>query len=408
MRDVFLVGTGMTYFGRHLDKTHQQLTADSVGQVLRDSGGIASGIDMAFYSSVAQGMLVGESVVTGQFALRPLGFHGIPVVNVENACASSSTGLNLAFTYVRTGMCEAVLVVGTEKLYSEDKVKRMAVFQQQPDIREAESYLERNRDHLEPLPEGIDPTEHRSVLMDSYAAQARMHMAKFGTTQRQLAAIAAKNHRHSVHNPLSQYNEDFTIEQVLAARNVAWPLTVPMCAPISDGSAAAIICSREALSRFPNAQPLRVLASVIRGGQDRAAHDYEQHGSRLAANQAYDMAGISAAEVDVVEVHDASAMGELTQIEALGLCPIGEGGPFSEAGHTTLGGKVPVNPSGGLESRGHPLAATGMAQIHELANQLRGRCGLRQVEGAKVAIAENGGGFIGNESAVVLVTVLAK
>jgi len=407
MRDVFVAGTGMTRFARHPDKTHQQLTACAVREALADAGAAPSDIDMAFYSSVAQAMLFREAVVPGQFALRPLGFEGTPVVNVENACASSSSGFNLAFSQVASGISEAVLVVGTEKLFSDDRQRRMSMFQQEPDLREAAAFLERNAALLKEPPEGLEASEPRSALMDSYAAQARLHMAQFGTTQRQLAAIAAKNHRHSEHNPLSQYNNVMSVDDVLAGRSVSWPLTVPMCAPISDGSAAAIVCSRDALRRFRNATPVRVLASVMQGGRNRDVLDFQKQAARLAARRAYEIAGLGPEDVDVVEVHDASAMGELTEVEALGLCELGEGGPFAESGATSLGGKVPVNPSGGLESRGHPLAATGMAQIHELANQLRGRCGQRQVPSARIAVAENGGGFIHNEGAVVLLTILA-
>src|SRR6201992_2285441 len=211
MRDVFVVGTGMTRLARHPDKTHQELTAVAVRQALADAGGTPADIDMAFYSSVAQGMLFQQCVVLGQFALRPLGFEGTPVVNVENACASSSSGFNLAFSQIASGVSEAVLVVGTEKLFSDDKARRMSMFQQEPDLREAEGFMKRNAALLKACPEEFAANEPGSALMESYAAQARLHMNQFGTTQRQLAAIAAKNHRHSEHNPLSQYNNVMSI-----------------------------------------------------------------------------------------------------------------------------------------------------------------------------------------------------
>ncbi len=408
MNKVYIAGTGMTPFTRHLDRSYASLTQEAVQMALRDAGAVNSDIDMAIYGSVAQAVMANEIVVPGEFALRGMGFTGIPVFNVENACASSSTALNIATTYVATGQAEVVLVIGTDKMYAEDRAKRMAMFTQPLDMQEAAKYLAAYGSEFVEAPAPANPDEQRSVLMEFYSAQARLHMKRFGTTREQLAAIAAKNHMHSVHNPVAQYRTPMTVDEVLAAKEVAWPLTVPMCAPISDGAAAAIVCSEAALKRFAGAHPVRVLASVLRSGSDRKAYDYEKHVTRLAAARAYDMAGIGPDDVSVAEVHDASAFGELGEIEALGLCPIGEGGAFSAAGATAIGGKVPVNPSGGLECRGHPLGATGLAQIHELADQLRGRAGLRQVQGARIAVAQNGGGFIGVEEAVACITVLGQ
>ena len=408
MKNVYIAGTGMTPFNRFLDRSYASLTQEAVQMAMRDAGAERTDFDMAIYGSVAQAVMVNEIVVPGQFALRGMGITGIPVFNVENACASSSTALNIATTYVATGQADVVLVVGTDKMYAEDRAKRMAMFTQPLDMEEAAKYMAAYTSELLESPAPADPDEQRSVLMEFYSAQARLHMKRFGTTREQLAAIAAKNHMHSVHNPVAQYRTPMTVAEVLAAKEVTWPLTVPMCAPISDGSAAAIVCSEDALKRFPGAQPVRVLASVLRSGSDRKAYDYEKHVTRVAATRAYEVAGVGPDDVSVAEVHDASAFGELGEIEALGLCPIGEGGPFSAAGNTTVGGRVPVNPSGGLECRGHPLGATGLAQIHELADQLRGRAGARQVQGARIAVAQNGGGFIGVEEAVACVTVLGR
>jgi acetyl-CoA acetyltransferase len=199
-----------------------------------------------------------------------------------------------------------------------------------------------------------------------------------------------------------------TVDEVMGARQVSWPLTTPMCAPISDGSSAVVLCSKEALSRFPDAAPIRVLASILRSGSDREPDAYDRHVTRLAAKDAYELAGVGPEEMSVAEVHDASSYGEVVQVEALGLVPLGESGPRAEAGETTVGGRIPVNTSGGLVSKGHPLAATGIGQLHELVAQLRGRASGRQVEGARFAIAENSGGFIGVEDAVSCVTILGQ
>src|SRR6266702_3246729 len=230
----------------------------------------------------------------------------------------------------------------------------------------------------------------------------------FGTAARQLAAVSAKNHRHSTFNPLAQYRNEMSIEDVLGARMIAWPLTLPMCAPISDGAAAAILVREEALDRFDRARAVKVCASVLGSGSDRKPEEVEKHICRRLALKAYDQAGIGPKDVSVAEVHDASAFGEIVQLENLGFCDFGEGGPAAERGETTLGGRIPVNPSGGLESKGHPIGATGLGQIHELVTQLRGEAGARQVADARIAIAENGGGLQGIEEAVACVTILGR
>lgn len=407
MRDAFILGAGMTPFGRHLDKTHSELARAAVSQALGDAGAAASDIGMAIYANVVQGFVAGEMSIPGEYALRPLGIQGVRVMHVEAACASSTVGFHVAVDYVRAGLADVVLIVGVEKLYNEDRNKRLAVFQQPLDALEARAYLERTRGLLAPAPEGMDGPGP-NIMMDAYAAQARLHMARFGTTQRQIAAVAAKNHGHSQHNPFSQYRHAMSVDAVLAAPLVSWPLTVPMCAPISDGAAAAVVCAGELLGRFPDARPIRVLAAESQSGRDRAPDDYAAHVTRLTAARAYEKAGVGPADIDLAEVHDASSSGEIVQVEALGLCEAGRGGWAAEHGETALGGRIPVNVSGGLVSKGHPLGATGLAQIYELVTQLRGAAGPRQVEGARIAIAENSGGFYGVEDGLSAVTILAR
>jgi acetyl-CoA acetyltransferase len=227
-------------------------------------------------------------------------------------------------------------------------------------------------------------------------------MKRYGTTQRQLAIIAAKNHNNSVLNPLAQYNFPMTVEQVLNDYEVAYPLTRSMCAPVGDGAAAAILCSEKFLKAHPNPRAILVRASVLRSGSWR-----KDDVALRAAKAAYEMAGIGPKDIDIAELHDATAFGEVHQSEQMGLCPIGKGGPFAESGDTALDGKIPINTSGGLISRGHPLGASGLAQIYELATQLRGEAGERQVK-AKIALAENGGGTIGFGEAAMCVHILEK
>lgn len=406
MRDAVIIGIGMTPFGRHLDKTHEQLTQAAAKLAMEDAGVVGRDFDMAVYANVVQGFVAGEMSIPGEYALRPLGVSGVKAFHVEAACASGTMGLHLAIDHVRMGLADMALIVGVEKLYSDDRAKRFAVFQQPRDIVEAQGYLARTQGLLQPVPEG-EESESPNVLMEAYAAQARLHMATYGTTARQIAAVAAKDHIASQHNPLSQYQSAMTIEEVLAAPRVAWPLTNPMCAPISDGASAAVVCSAELAAKL-GARAIRVLAAESQTGSDRAPDDYANHVTRLVSKRAFERAGVGPGDMQVAEVHDASSIGEIIQTEALGLIPPGEAGRAAEEGVTGLGGRIPVNTSGGLVSKGHPLAATGLAQIHELVLQLRGQAGARQVEDARLAVAENSGGFYGVEDGMSAVTVLAR
>ena len=407
--DIFIVGVGMTAFGKMLDRSVKSLVAEAVHAALADSGAGTAEIDLALFSNTTQAIMEGQHAVAGQVALRSMGFAGLPIINVENACASASTAVYQAVGMLRAGMSEVALAIGVEKMHDVDKGKSSAIFDGAWDVHEAEGVLAGLADigaGVEPPP-GTPPGV-RSPFMHLYASMARGHMQAFGTTQRHLAAVSAKNHHHSTMNPLSQFQKDFTVEEVLASPVIAWPLTLPMCSPISDGAAAAILCTKSALARFPGAAPVRLLSSVLTSGSDRAWTEFDRHLCRVAALKAYDEAGIGPGDMSVAEVHDASAFAEIVQVENLGLCPIGQGGWISERGETSLGGRIPVNPSGGLESKGHPIGATGLGQVFELVQQLRGRAGARQVQGVRFAVAENGGGFHGVEEAAAVVTVLGR
>jgi acetyl-CoA acetyltransferase len=231
-------------------------------------------------------------------------------------------------------------------------------------------------------------------------------MDRFGSTQRQLAEIAAKNHYHGSLNPMSQYQMDMSVEEVLNDKPVAYPLTRSMCAPVGDGAAAAIVCSEKYLKKIGNNRAVKVRASVLGQGSDRDL-DGTDIGERLS-KEAYEKSGIGPDDIHIAELHDATAYGELHQSEVMGFCPVGEGGPFAESGATKLGGSKPINTSGGLECRGHPIGASGLAQIYELVEQLRGEAGKRQADGCKIGLAENGGGNIGVEEAAMCVHILEK
>ena len=350
-------------------------------------------------------------MVPGEIALRDMGFREIPISNVENACASASTAFNLAWTHLKAGQSDVALAVGAEKMYSADKAKTFAVFNGAWDVHDVDNLTARLVElgrGLEPPPGRVPDNNQRSVFMDVYASLAKFHMKRFGLTERQLAAVAAKNHHHSTFNSLSQYRNDMTIEEVLAARMISWPLTLPMCAPISDGAAAAILVREEALDRFDRSRAVKVCATVQASGSDRRVEELDKHICRRAAQRAYEIAGVGPRDMSVAEVHDASAFAEIVQSENLGFCASGEGGALAESGATALGGHIPINPSGGLESKGHPIGATGLGQIYELVTQLRGEAGSRQVAGARFAVAENGGGFHGWEEAAAVITILGR
>jgi len=412
MENVYVIGVGVTPFGKLANHSVKDLTRLSVESALKDAGCDSGELESAFFANAVQGHMEGQQMIRGQIALREMGIQRIPVVNLENACASASSAFNLAVNFLRAGAGDVALAVGAEKMYSEDRERMFGAFDSAWDISCADAISER----LVKLGEGVEvppgTTSPRpySVFMDVYAAFARYHMRRFGTTQRQFAAVAAKNHAHSVENPLSQYRKAFTIDEVLSAPPITYPLTLPMCAPISDGAAAAVLCTEAALKRLgvARSRAVRVLASVIQTGSDRLPEEVEKHCTHLAAKRAYELAGIGPADVSVAEVHDATAVGEIIQIENLGFCAFGDGGPASERGDTRIGGRIPVNPSGGLESKGHPIGATGLGQIAELVTQLRGEAGRRQVAGARIALAENGGGLHGVEEAVACITVLGR
>jgi len=409
---VYIVGVGMTRLGKLLDGTVKTMTRESVGDSLLDAGLQKNAIEAAFFANTTQSHMEGQIFIRGEIALRDMGFEGIPMVNIENACASGSSALFLAANYLQAGRGDCVLAVGTEKMYSTDKAKMFSVFDSGWDI----STVKQNRERLLALGEGVDvppggnSTKPYSVFMDVYAAFTRFHMKRYGTTQRQIAAVSAKNHKHSVFNEKSQYRNSYTIDEVLAAPPIAYPLTLPMCAPISDGSAAVILCTAEGIKRFgvDKGRIVEVKSIVMQTGTSRKPEDVGLHITAIAARKAYEQAALGPQEISVAEVHDATAPGEIIQTENLALCAPGEGAIAAERGDTSIGGRVPVNPSGGLESKGHPIAASGLAQIYELALQLRGEAGSRQVDGARHAIAENGGGLYGIEEAVACVTILGR
>lgn len=407
MQDVYVLGVAMTNFGRLLDRSVQDLAREAVTEALRDAGCRASDVQAAYFSNTGQGAFEGQHMVRGQIALRAMGIGGVPVVNVENACASASTAFHLACMQIRAGAADVVLAVGAEKMCTPDRNQAFGLLMGAQDVHGGDALRHSVRE-LAREADAADDGANRSIFMDIYAGLAKQHMRLYGSTPRMFAAVTAKNRGHAQHNPRAQYRTPCTVNEVLAARSIAWPLTLPMCSPVSDGAAAAVLCSSAALRRLGGQRAVKVYASVLASGSDRHVDDVDQHITRRAARLAYESGGVGPSDMSVAEVHDATAVGEVIQVENLGLCAPGRGGELAVEGATAIGGRVPVNTSGGLECKGHPIGATGLGQIHELITQLRGEAGARQVTGARFAIAENGGGFLGYEEVAACITILGQ
>ncbi len=413
MRNAYVIGAGMTRFGKYLDRNMKSLAEEAVTNALSHAGIDKGDLEAAWVGNAAQGLVTGQEGIRGQVVLRPMGIDAIPIMNVENACASASSAFYGAWMGVAAGMYDVALALGMEKLFMEDKKKSFAVFWASTDVELMQAFQammeeqEKKKAEMGATDSGKGGAgKNRSAFMDIYSMAARMHMEKHGTTQEQLAIIAAKNHFHSSMNPYAQYQKDMTVEEVLAAPEVSFPLTRPMCSPIGDGAAAVIVASENYVKKISAKKPVKIRACVLASGRDRGMD--EEDLARRLSRKAYEMAGVGPEDIDLAEVHDATAFGELVQSECMGFCPEGEGGPFAESGATKLGGSLPINTSGGLESRGHPIGATGTAQLCELVWQLRGEGDKRQVEGARIALAENGGGNIGLEEAAMVISILEK
>ena len=404
-----IAGVGMTRFGKHMETGLKALGAEAVTACIVDAGIQSTDIEAAFVGNAAAGLVTGQECIRGEVILRSIGIGKIPVINVENACASGSTALNQACALVTAGLYDIVLALGVEKLYHEDKRKSFAAFSGAVDVEALAQIMKRLQDGAKESgakAAGEGAGENRSMFMDIYASSARSHMKRYGTTVQQFAKVSAKNSFHGSLNPRAQFREALTIEDVLNSPMIAEPLTRPMCSPIGDGAAAVIVMSARKALQLGVRNPVWVRTAVLHSGWDRKGD--EPGTVELCAEEAYAEAGVGPGDLSVIECHDASAPSELMAYESLGLCGKGEGGQLIDSGATRLGGRIPVNTSGGLLRKGHPVGATGVAQIVELTEQLQGRSGARQVENARVALAHNGGGSIGSDAAAMSVTILTR
>jgi acetyl-CoA C-acetyltransferase len=376
MRDVAVIGVGMQKWGELWEKSLRDIFTESAMLAIDDAG--VDHIDSMYVGCMTSGLFVGQEHL-GSLLADYLGVAPIPALRVESACASGGAAFRQAFLEVASGASDIVLAGGVEKMTDVDGGGATYALSTAADA-EYEVY-------------------HGVTFPGLYAMIAVAHMDRYGTTREQLAHVAVKNHRNGAKNPLAQYPFEVTLDQVLGSIMVADPLTILDCSPITDGAAAAILCPMEIAEKLTRKQPVRVMASA------HATDTIALHGRpdiawlsavEKAGQTAYAQADVSSSDVDFAEVHDCFTIAEICVIEALGFFEKGRGGTGAESGETAIGGRIPVNPSGGLKSKGHPVGATGVAQIVESVKQLRGDAGERQVEGAKIGLTENMGGTGGS------------
>jgi acetyl-CoA acetyltransferase len=386
-----IVGTGTSQFGMFVDVRLRSLVTTAVRGALADARVTADDIGFVFFGNAAAGLLTGQEMIRAQTSLADSPLAGRPTLSVENACASSSSAFHVACMAIESGMHHCVAVVGAEKMTSADRTLAGRVLATGVDV-DAEPAVHAGSSA------GDAP---RPVFMEIYAAEARAYMERSGATARDLAEVAAKSTRNGSHNPIAQVRQVLTADEVLASREIVSPLTRPMCAGIGDGAAAVILCSED-FARQRGLSGPRVAASVLTSNAPALGAAVVEHTARLA----FDKAGIGPADLDVVELHDAASPAELIISEELGLVPDGEGPRLVRDGTSDIGGRCPINPSGGLTARGHPIGATGVAQLVELTDQLRGRAGARQAGSPRFALAENAGGSMYGGPAACAITIL--
>lgn len=386
MRDVAVIGVGMTRFGKFLEVPIKDLGRMATWDALKDAGVSPKDIQIAYVGNACLGVITGQTMVLGQIILKEVGINNIPITNVENACASGSSALREAWIAVASGMYDIALAVGAEKLYAADtrlSTKALA---------------------------GASEVEYEAniglTMPGHWALRAKRYMEKYGITKEQLAKVSVKNHKNGYLNPRSQYREPCTIEGVLNSRMIADPLTLLSCNPMGDGAAAAVLVSKEVAARY-STKPIWIAASVLTSGcydlnREIARNQLEEQ----AGKQSFEMAGIGPNDLDLAEVHDCFTIAEFYRVEGLGLVPEGDYGRWLDEGWPEIGGKLTVNPSGGLLAKGHPVGATGVAQVAEVVWQLRGEAEERQVPKAKVGLTHCSGGGIASDTAACCVHIL--
>lgn len=386
MRNVVIAGVGMTPFGRQTGTGIRTLANAASDEALKDAGVTASDVESVYFGNAVAGTVTGQDMIRGQVAFRHGDFAGHPVINIENACASGSSAFHLAAHAVAGGQFDVALAVGAEQLTHADKTRAFRALRGSTDVFEIGEA-------------GPDEDWTRSILMQFYAGEAEAFLQRTDATVEDLARVAVKNRRHARKNPLAQYRTETTVDQVMGSKVVVDPLTLLMCSPTTDGAAAVVVCSEKYARERGFGGLLRVKGCELKGGKD--AEPVTE-----ATDSLYQAAGLGVDDVQVLELHDAAAPAELIQYSEVGLCEEGEEAGLIRDGTTELGGRIPVNTSGGLMSRGHALGATGIAQLVEVGTQLRGQAHQRQVENARLGMAVNTGGWMGGGYAVAVGTIL--
>jgi benzoylsuccinyl-CoA thiolase BbsB subunit len=381
MRDVAIIGIGQSQFGKFPEKTISDLGTQAVKEAMTDAGIKAKDIQVAYAARLYVEM------TTGQEILKNVGVAGIEMVNVENACAGGATAVRGLWKDIATGVYDMGIAIGVESMTTSPFAGKL----------------------IPPAENDIDGLMGLN-MPDLFALMARRMMETHGATIEDFAQVSVKNHHHGTLNPRAQYRKEFTVEEVLNSRMIADPITMLQCCPNTDGAAAIILCSMDVARKYTT-NPIRITGSALQSAdyffkkEDLTSFDV----GKKAADMAYEMAGVDPRDVNVVELHDAFASEEMVHYEDLSLCKKGDGVKFLRDGDAALGGKCPVNPSGGLLSLGHPLSASGVRVVCDVALQLRGNAGKRQVENAKVGVAQMLGGMsTGLEAGACGVHVLVK
>ncbi len=394
--DAVIAGIGIIPFGKFPNRSSKTMSEEVTRLALNDANIETRDINMVFFGNAASGFLTGQECIKGQAALRNTGLLGVPIVNIENACASSSSAFNLAYNSVTSGQNDIVLVIGIEKMNSSDRLAPNKALEASADLDELEKFKKRII---------VNRPESNSIFMDLYSDLAKKYMIANNISDINLAEIAVKQRNAGSFNINAQFQNKVSIEEVMNSRMISDPLRLMMCSPISDGACAIVLMNRKtALKKSVNL--VNIESSVLKSGNGKAEYNFDA--VSLAAKQAYELASIGPNEIEVVELHDAASPAEFIISEQLGFCKRGDALSLFKSGKTSIGGTMPINPSGGLISRGHPIGATGAAQIVEITKQLRNQAGKMQREDAHIGLAENAGGWIGNDVAATCVTILSS
>ncbi len=387
MREVAIIGIGNTRFGELWDRSFRDIAVEAGVRAIEDAGISGDEVEALYGGNMSAGRFVEQEHIGALIAdYSGLASLHIPATRVEAACASGGLALHLAFLAVASGWYDIVIAAGVEKMtdVSEDIANDLLL-----------SSVDREWEAI-----------CGATLPALFAQMARAHMEKYGTTEEQMAKVAAKNHANAVHNPIAQYRRPLSIDAVLASPVVAEPLHMLDCSSIADGASAVVLCPAEDARRYTDS-PVYVKASV-QASDSIALHDRREittmDATVFAAREAYKRASVEPSGISVAEVHDSYTIAEIIAIEDLGFFDKGKGGVATLEGETEIGGKIPINPSGGLKACGHPLGATGIRQVTEIVTQLRGEAGKRQVPDASTGLAHNIGGTGGTAIVHILST----